>query len=53
MISQAKKVVTKTNPEYDLVMKRLHLYYDMKLAAFGKDQHFGLHYTIPSICTTL
>ena len=37
MISQIKKVVTKTNPKYDLVMKRLHLFYDMKLVAFSID----------------
>ena len=27
----------KTNPDYDLVIKRLHLYYDMKLITFGID----------------
>ena len=30
-----KKVVAKTNPEYDLVAKRLHLYYNMKLITFS------------------
>ena len=28
----------KTNPDYDIVIKRLHLYYDMKLLTFGIDQ---------------
>ena len=34
--------IRKTNPDYDLVIKRLHLYYDMKLVTFGitKDRNF-------------
>ena len=27
----------KTSPDYDIVIKRLHLYYDMKLVTFGID----------------
>ena len=33
-----KETLTKTNPDYDIVMKRLHLYYDMKLVTFGIDK---------------
>ena len=29
--------VRKMNPDYDLVIKRLHLYYDKKLVTFGID----------------
>ena len=28
-------MVRKTNPDYNLIIKRLHLYYDMKLVTFG------------------
>ena len=30
------------NPDYDIVMKRLHLYYDMKLVTFGIDRNRNL-----------
>ena len=30
-----KETLTKTNPNYDIVIKRLHLYYNMKLVTFG------------------
>ena len=30
------------NPDYDIVIKRLHLYYDMKLATFGIDRDKNL-----------
>ena len=30
-----KTTIKKTNPDYDLVIKRLHLYYDMRLVTFG------------------
>ena len=32
-----KEALIKTNPEYDIVIKRLHLYYNMKLVTFGVD----------------
>ena len=31
-----------TNPDYDIIIKRLHLYYDMKLVTFGKDRKRNL-----------
>ena len=31
ILSEVKITVWKTNPDYNLVIKRLHLYYDMKL----------------------
>ena len=30
--------IRKTHPDYDIVIKRLHLYYDMKLVTFGIDR---------------
>ena len=39
MITYVKKLVTKTDPEYYLVIKRLHLCYDMKLVTFGVDNN--------------
>ena len=31
IISSVKETLIKTNPDYDNLIKRLHLYYDMKL----------------------
>ena len=31
-------MLNKTNPDYDIVIKRLNLYYDMKLVTFGIDR---------------
>ena len=35
ILSKVKTVIRKTNPDYDLVIDRPHLYYDMKLVTFG------------------
>ena len=35
MITQIKEAVTKASSECDLVIKRMHLYFDMKLVTFG------------------
>ena len=37
-----KATITKTNPDYDIVIKRLHMYYDMKLVTFGIDRNKNL-----------
>ena len=37
IISSVKETLIKTNPDYDIVIKRLHLYYNMKLVTFGID----------------
>ena len=31
ILSEVRKVITKSNKDYDLVLTRLYLYYDMKL----------------------
>ena len=37
----------KTNPDYDLVIERLHLYYDIKLVTFGIDNERNLIVQFP------
>ena len=34
ILKSVKDTLTKTNPDYDIVIKRFHLYYDMKLVTF-------------------
>ena len=33
-ILEVKKAIQTMNPDYDIIIKRLHLYYDMKLVSF-------------------
>ena len=40
-------MVRKTNPDYDLVIKRLQVYYDMKLVTFGIDNNRNLIVQFP------
>ena len=35
ILSKVRKAITKSNKDYDLVLTRLYLYYDMKLVTFG------------------
>ena len=35
IFNTVKSTIQKTNPDYDIVIKRLHLYYDMKLVMFA------------------
>ena len=35
ILHEVKSVIRKTNPDYDLVIDRLYLYYDMQLVTFG------------------
>ena len=37
ILNAVRNTVRKTNSDYDLVIKSLHLYYDMKLVTFGID----------------
>ena len=39
--------ICKTNPDYDLVIKRIHLYYDMKLVTFSIDRNRNLIIQFP------
>ena len=48
ILNEAKVVIWKTNPDYDLVIDRLHLYYDMQLVSFGinKDKNFIVQFPV-------
>ena len=35
ILDEVKKAIQITNPDYAIVLRRLHLYYDMKLVTFG------------------
>ena len=38
ILNSVKETLIKSNPDYDIAIKRLHLYYDMKLVTFGIDR---------------
>ena len=47
ILNSTKEMLTKTNPDYDIVIKRLLLYYDMKLVTFGIDRNRNLIIQFP------
>ena len=47
ILNEIKLAIRKTNPDYDLVIDRLHLYYDMKLVTFGIDKERDLIIQFP------
>ena len=47
ILNAVRNTVRKANPDYDLVIKRLHLYYDMKLVTFGIDNDRNLMVQFP------
>ena len=47
ILDSDKETLIKTNPAYDIVIKRLHLYYDMKLVTFGIDKKRNLIIQFP------
>ena len=47
IINSVKETLTKSNPNYDIVIKRLYLYYNMKLVTFGIDQDRNLIIQFP------
>ena len=49
-ILEVKKAIKKMNPDYDRVIKRLHLYNDMKLVTFGIDRNINLITQFSSFC---
>ena len=42
ILAEVKKSLQHTNPDYTLVLERLHLYYDMLLVTFGIDKDMNL-----------
>ena len=47
ILNDVKTAMRKTNPDYDLVIDRLHLYYDMQLVIFGIDKNKNLIIQFP------
>ena len=47
ILNSVKETLTKTNPDYNIVIKRLHLYYNMKLVTFGTDRNRNLIIQFP------
>ena len=47
ILSEVKSALRKTNPDYNLVIERLHLCYDMKLVTFGIDRERNLIIQFP------
>ena len=47
ILSEVKKSLLITNPDYTLVLDRLHQYYDMQIATFGIDSNMNLVIQFP------
>ena len=47
ILIEVKKTLQITNPDYDWVLDRLHLYYDMQLVTFGIDKDMNLIIQFP------
>ena len=47
IFNDVKTAIQKTNPDYDLVIDRLHLYYGMQLVTFGIDEDKNLIVQFP------
>ena len=47
ILSEVKVALSKTNNNYNLVLTRLYLYYDMKFATFGIDENRFLIVQLP------
>ena len=48
ILKQVQIAVAKTNQDYELVLNRLYLYYDMKLVMFGIDSQKNLIIQFPA-----
>ena len=49
ILNEVKKTIQITNPDYNINIKRLHLYYDMKLVTFGINKERNLIVQFPII----
>ena len=47
ILNEVRIAITKSNKDYDLVLTRLYLYYDMKLVTFGIDSQRNLIIQFP------
>ena len=50
ILKSLKDTLTKTNPDYNIIIKRLHWYYDMKLVTFRIDRKRNLIIQFPISC---
>ena len=48
ILNEVKRAIQKFNPDYDTVIKRLHLYFDMKLVTFdiAKDKKLIIQFPV-------
>ena len=53
ILKEVRVVIVKSNKNYDLVLTRLYLYYDMKISYVWNRQPKEFDFTVPCICTTL
>ena len=42
ILNEVKKAIQSTNLDYDILINRLHLYYDMRLVTFGMSEERNL-----------
>ena len=47
ILAEVKKSLQHTNPDYTLILDRLHLYYNMQLVTFGSDKDMNLVIQFP------
>ena len=47
ILAEVKKSLQHANPDYALVLEKLHLYYDMQLVTFGIDRDMNLVIQFP------
>ena len=47
ILNEIRNTIRKTNPDYDLIIKRLHLYYDIKVVTFDIDTDKNLIVQFP------
>ena len=52
ILNSVKDTLTKTNPDYDIIIKRLHLYYNIKLVTFRIDRKRSLIIQFPIFVQT-
>ena len=53
ILNEVRIAITKSNKDYDLVLTRLYLYYDMKLVTFGNRQPKKFDSSIPCFHSTI
>ena len=53
ILNAVKKAIQTINPDYDIVIKGLYLYYDMKLVTLGIDRDGNLIIQLPVFHSTI